>query len=140
MPLFRDHPLRSTVCVAIAVVLGHTATSMLNSLYAYHLTQTSVAILGLSGFMLLIAINHRRAEGEGHHLTQMQEEMLLIVGFGLLYIAISLGWRAVTGQGVGIERSGLGRTEDLSRKGSDGRPYPCSEDDIYCIVEEYSYF
>jgi hypothetical protein len=142
MPLFRDHPLRSTVCIVIAVVFGHIVTKALSSLYAFHLTQTSIAILGISGFMLLIAMNHRRGEGENHHvLTQMQEEMLLIMGFSLLYIAISLGWRATTGRGTVPETSPLAHGgEAPGRGGGRSRPYPCSDDDIYCIVEEYSYF
>ncbi|GAW05347.1 ubiquitin-conjugating enzyme h [Lentinula edodes] len=138
MPLFQDHPIRSTVCIAVAVALGHIVTKFLNSLYAFHLTQTSVAILGISGVMLLIAMNHQRGEGHHHPMTQMQEEIVLIVGFGLLWIAVSLGWKAITGQG--LENSGLGRTEAPSRSGGGERSYSCSDSDILCIIEEYSYY
>ncbi|KAJ3785463.1 hypothetical protein GGU10DRAFT_269197 [Lentinula aff. detonsa] len=140
MPLFQDHPLRSAACIAFALAIGHMLTKVLNSLYAFHLTQTSVAILGISGLMLLIAMNHRRGEGQPYLMTQMQEEIVLIVGFGLLWVAISLGWRAITGSGLERERSMLGRSEATSRGHGGERPYSCSDSDILCIYEEYSYF
>jgi len=139
MPLFRDYPIRSTICIAIAIGLGHTVTKLLNSLYAFHLTQTSVAILGICGFMLLIAMNHQHGE-EQHLMTQMQQEMVLIVGFGLLWIAVSLGWKAITGQGMSESPGFRSEVQPHNRGGSLNRPYPCTDDDIYCIVEEYSYF
>ncbi|KAE9410531.1 hypothetical protein BT96DRAFT_380033 [Gymnopus androsaceus JB14] len=84
-------------------------------------------------------MNHRRGEGHGegpgYLMSEMQEEMALIIGFGLLWIAVNLGWRAVTG-GLGHEGSG----HSLTSSGGGARPYPCSDDDILCIFEEYSYF
>jgi len=129
MPLFRDHPIRSTVCVAAAFAVAHGLTRMLHSLYAFHLTQTSVAIVGISGLMLLIAMNHRNEQG--HRMTQMQEEMVLIVGFAFLWLVVNLGWRAISSQEIG---QGDAVGQNLGE-----RSY-CSDDDIYCIVEEYSYF
>ncbi|KAJ4478094.1 hypothetical protein J3R30DRAFT_2858897 [Lentinula aciculospora] len=140
MPLFQDHPIRSAVCVAIAIALGHMLTKLLTSLYAFHLTQTSVAILGISGLMFLIAMNHRRGEGQHNLMTQMQEEMVLIVGFGLLWIVVSLGWRAITGRGIESGSSVLGRSDISSRGGGDERLHSCSDNDILCIIEEYQYY
>ncbi|KAJ3722935.1 hypothetical protein C8R42DRAFT_21330 [Lentinula raphanica] len=155
MPLFQDHPLRSAGCIAIALAVGHMFTKFLNSSYAFHLTQTSVAILGISGLMFLIAMNHRRGEERPNPMSQMQEEIVLIVGFGLLwvgeytpvnnrrisiqslYTVISLGWKAMTGSGLESEHSLPGRSGAASRG---ERPYPCSDSDILCIIEEYSYF
>ncbi|KAJ3828591.1 hypothetical protein F5880DRAFT_856118 [Lentinula raphanica] len=136
MPLFQDHPLRSAG-FAIALAVGHMFTKFLNSSYAFHLTQTSVAILGISGLMFLIAMNHRRGEERPNPMSQMQEEIVLIVGFGLLWVVISLGWKAMTGSGLESEHSLPGRSGAASRG---ERPYPCSDSDILCIIEEYSYF
>ncbi|KAF8076403.1 hypothetical protein FPV67DRAFT_1406461, partial [Lyophyllum atratum] len=48
-----------------------------------HLTQTTVAILAICSMMFLVTMHHRR---DGQLLTQTQEEMVLICGFGLFWI------------------------------------------------------
>ncbi|KAJ6599053.1 hypothetical protein DFH09DRAFT_902085, partial [Mycena vulgaris] len=112
----------------------------------FHLTQTSVAILGVSGVIFLITMHHRR---EGHLLTQTQEEMLLIACFGLFWMAALLGWHALRAQGAD-PTSGLSmdagvkavreRPVLVGTPGQQVRPYPCSVDDAYCIVEDYTFF
>lgn len=99
--------------------------------------------------MFLVTLHHRR---EGHLLTQGQEEILLIGGFGLFWVAALLAWRAVTHRGVDMGLAGAvdsiaaGTQPTVARKLAAAftpeslRPYPCSSDDIYCVVEEWSYF
>jgi len=144
MPLFRDHPIRSTVAVAVALSAGHFLTKLMSSFHAFHLTQTSVAILAICSMMFLVTMHHRR---DGQLLTQTQEEMVLICGFGLFWIATLLAWRAVSHRAVDL--GAVGELHHVSASavrqiepGFTGgvRPYPCSSDDIYCVVEDYTFF
>jgi hypothetical protein len=50
------------------------------------MTQTSIAMLAIASLMFMITLQHRR---EAHLLTQTQEEMALIAGFGLFWIGES---------------------------------------------------
>ncbi|TFK43518.1 hypothetical protein BDQ12DRAFT_675104 [Crucibulum laeve] len=146
MPLFRDHPLRSVATAAIALSIGHFATKLLSSPYAFHLTQTSVAILAIAGLIVMVTLHHRR---EGQLLTQTQEEMVLIGGLALFWVVTLVAWRALTQRGGDTSvAGGLGfaktspaaaRQEDIYDAYS-YRPYPCSPNDDYCVVEEYSYW
>ncbi|KAF8914626.1 hypothetical protein CPB85DRAFT_521624 [Mucidula mucida] len=136
MPLFQQNPIRSTGALLLAMGVGWMATRYLGSLHALHLTQTSVAILAILSLMYIVTIHHRR---EGHVMTQTQEEMILIGGFGLFWIAVLLAWRAYTqGSGHGDFDGTVSRGQD-SYTGS-VLPYPCRADDMYCIVEEWSFF
>jgi len=93
---------------------------------------------------------HRK---NGHLLTQGQEEILLIGGFGMFWVAVLLAWRALTHRNVDKGIAGaldsiaitqparaLVRKIDPEPSFSGLRPYPCSSDDIYCVVEEWSFF
>ncbi|KAG7096946.1 hypothetical protein E1B28_004344 [Marasmius oreades] len=149
MPLFRENPVRSTIAVIGSLSLAHMLTKLLSSSYAFHLTQTTIAMLSIAALMFLVSFHHRR---EGHVLTQTQEEMVLIGGFGLFWLAMILGWRAFSHGGRisgGSDYSFRGH-ESPSQASMSGQrgdvgegrnfPYRCSRDDIYCVVEEYSYY
>jgi len=155
MPLFRDHPVRSCAAVAVALAVSHFLAKLTSSFHAFQLTQTSVTILAIISLMFLVITHHRR---QGQLLTQTQEEMLLIGGFGLFWMAIFLAWRAWIarrmevgmdlGRSAEVELASAGATthQTAARRrlepGFTGaiRPYPCSSDDVYCIVEEYTFF
>ncbi|KAJ7180103.1 hypothetical protein C8R43DRAFT_870767 [Mycena crocata] len=145
MALFRDHPIRSVAAVATALFIAHVVSLFVSFFHVFHLTQTSVAILAVSAVIYLITMHHRR---EGHLLTQTQEEMVLVFCFGLFWFAVLLGWRALRVQGSHVESSASGETRvapvkrERQAPGMTGqvRPYPCSIDDVYCIVEDYSFF
>ncbi|OSD04287.1 hypothetical protein PYCCODRAFT_1433673 [Trametes coccinea BRFM310] len=111
--------------------------------------QTSVAILAIASLGLMVVTHHRR---NGELLTQTQEEAVLIVAFGLMWFALLIGWRALQQRG---SDPSLGPGTDLasasSRAGHGGRaanegfaeqrrPYPCSSDSVYCVVEEWTYW
>ncbi|KAJ7095399.1 hypothetical protein B0H15DRAFT_111373 [Mycena belliarum] len=146
MALFQDHPIRSVAAVAIALFMAHVMSLFVSFFHVFHLTQTSVAILAVSGVIFLITMHHRR---DGHLLTQTQEEMVLVFCFGLFWMALLLGWRAAKAQGVhsrsnglvvGMQAAGREGRAAASFSGQQVRPYPCSIDDAYCIVEEYTFF
>ncbi|KAJ7129654.1 hypothetical protein C8R44DRAFT_777334 [Mycena epipterygia] len=147
MALFRDHPIRSAATVAAVLFGAHVASLFVSLFHVFHLTQTSVAILAVSGLIFLITMHHRR---EGHLLTQTQEEFLLISCFGLFWMAVLLGWHALGAQrGNPSSTSGLMsdarvqagmRERPATPMGQQVRPYPCSIDDAYCIVEDYYIF
>ncbi|KAF9009057.1 hypothetical protein BDQ17DRAFT_97577 [Cyathus striatus] len=94
------------------------------------MTQTTVSILAISLLITMVTLHHQR---EGQLMTQTQEEMLLIGGFALFWIAILVGWRALRQSGES------GAVQGLSAGGRrNSRPYGlCSDDDVYCVVEEY---
>ncbi|KAJ7638826.1 hypothetical protein FB45DRAFT_903963 [Roridomyces roridus] len=106
----------------------------------------SVAILAVGGLIYLIAMHHRR---DGGLLSQNQEETILIVGFGLFWMAVLLGWQALkAGSSTEVPIRGLegvpAGTQGVRRERPVGlprpvRPYPCSYDDAYCVVEEYTF-
>jgi len=150
MALFRDHPIRAVASVVTVLFVAHVVSLFVSYFHVFHLTQTSVAILAVSGLIFLITMHHRR---EGHLLTQTQEEMVLIFCFGLFWMSVLLGWHSLRAQGArgsldladGPVANGAGApVVDVRRRPSAGitgqRPYPCSIDDAYCIVEEYTFF
>lgn len=140
MPLFRDRPIRSTVAAAIILGFGHFLTRLMSSLHAFHLTQTSVAILAILSMMVFVTMHHRR---EGQLMTQTQEEMVLICAFGLFWVATLLAWRAYSHSAGDPGRAGEVDFPVASAGKQEPRyirPYPCSSDDIYCVVEEYAFF
>jgi len=94
--------------------------------------------------MCSVTVHHRR---EGQLMTQTQEEMVLIAAFGLFWVATLLAWRAFTHRSVDLGRAGEVDTPRASAGGQrepgftgGARPYPCSSDDLYCVVEEYTFF
>jgi len=143
MALFRDHPIRAVASVAAALFVAHVVSLIVSFFHVFHLTQTSVAILAVSGLIFLITLHHRR---DGHLLTQTQEEMVLVFSFGLLWMAVLLGWRALrAGTNTRSLEAVSAGTPAVRRERPAGmpgqvRPYPCSIDDAYCIVEEYTFF
>ncbi|KAF7433454.1 hypothetical protein PC9H_005406 [Pleurotus ostreatus] len=157
MPLFTDRPLRSTAGVAAALTVAYVISSMTSSMQAFHLTQTSVAILAISSLLFLVTMHHRR---EGHLLTQSQEEMVLIGGFGLFFMVLTacfvvvsfhkaamLAWRGSQTRSIAPGAAGevgLSAASGSSRRDpgftSGARPYPCSPDDVYCVVEEWTFW
>ncbi|RPD67125.1 hypothetical protein L227DRAFT_569309 [Lentinus tigrinus ALCF2SS1-6] len=58
--------------------------------------------------------------------------MVLITAFGLLWFAVLLGWRAMQ-QRTMSPGDAAGFTPGR-------RPYPCSSDSVYCVVEEWTYW
>ncbi|KAI0375676.1 hypothetical protein BV20DRAFT_1008337 [Pilatotrama ljubarskyi] len=107
--------------------------------------QTSVAILAIASLCLMVVTHHRR---HGQLLTQTQEEAVLIVAFGLMWFALLLGWRALYQRsfesslagdtGVASVSQG-GRGRNAAQEGF-AKPYPCSSDSVYCVVEEWTYW
>jgi len=132
MPLFRDNPLRSAATAVVVVSVGHFATRLLSSLNAFHLTQTSVAILAILGLFALVILHHRR---DGQLLTQSQEEMVLISSFALFWIVLTVAWRALTSGSLDGATSNA-----LSAGQSGGSSFACASDDLYCIIEERIFY
>jgi len=85
-------------------------------------------------------MHHRQ---DGRFLTQTQEELVLIVGFGLLCLAVvvaSRAYREPVGMGSASQASvGGPRTRQAGVAGGK-RPYPCSNDAAACVIEEWSWF
>ncbi|KAF8195876.1 hypothetical protein K438DRAFT_1826667 [Mycena galopus ATCC 62051] len=152
MALFRDHPIRAVASVVTVLFIAHVVSLFVANFHVFHLTQTSVTMLAVSGLMFLITLHHRR---EGQFLTQTQEEMVLIFCFGLFWMSALLGWHSLRqGGSPGLHLAAGGRganhaevpVVDVRRRpmggfpGQQARPYPCAYDDAYCVVEEYTYF
>ncbi|KAJ7498908.1 hypothetical protein FB451DRAFT_15423 [Mycena latifolia] len=148
MALFRDHPVHSVAAVATALFIAHVMSLFVSFFHVFHLSQTSVAILAVSGLIFLITMHHRR---DGHLLTQTQEEMMLIFCFGLFWMAVLLGWHALRAQGgnprsaSGLDNVGGQVARRETRRPGAGisgqvRPYPCSGDAYYCVEEDYTFF
>ncbi|KAJ6515882.1 hypothetical protein C8R45DRAFT_957938 [Mycena sanguinolenta] len=55
MALFRDHPIRAVVAVVTVLFIAHVVSLFVSHFHAFHLTQTSVTILAVSGLILLYA-------------------------------------------------------------------------------------
>ncbi|ETW83943.1 hypothetical protein HETIRDRAFT_170409 [Heterobasidion irregulare TC 32-1] len=106
-------------------------------------------MLAISCLLVFVVLHHRRS---GNVLTESQEEMILIGALGLFWFAVLVAWRAINQQGsVGITdevrlpapaattpvRGGARRPSGMTGR---RRPWPCSPDDVYCVVEEWSYF
>jgi len=142
MPLFRDNS-RRTIGLAMAILFGgyHFATNMIpHSLHAFNFMQSFVAVVALASLMVLVMHHHRQ---EGGLLTQAQEELILICSFGFFWIALLIAFRAYRQQGGAMMGNGVGSSHSNSNRGGDTggkRPYPCSGDAAYCIVEEWSYY
>ncbi|KAL1946764.1 hypothetical protein VTO73DRAFT_14868 [Trametes versicolor] len=111
-----------------AAVIAHLAMRLVpHSTQVFSLMQTSVAILAIASLGLMVVTHHRR---HGELLTHTQEEAVLLVAFGLMWFALLIGWRALQrGSDSGVGTGGVG-----------GRPYPCSSDSVYCVVEEWTYW
>ncbi|TFK75895.1 hypothetical protein BDN72DRAFT_831336 [Pluteus cervinus] len=144
--LFTENPTRSALSIMVALLIGHFFTKLLTSTHALHITQTSVAILALTGLMFLVAQHHRR---EGHLMTQTQEEVVLIVGLALFWIAVLLAWKGAYQRPYGeidlaaaskVSSSGAASNAINTAGGGWVDPYPCTADDYYCLVEEYTFF
>ncbi|KAI0832459.1 hypothetical protein BC628DRAFT_1346787 [Trametes gibbosa] len=95
----------------------------------------------------MIVTHHRR---HGELLTHTQEEVVLLVAFGLLWFAVLIGWRGLHQRSVdryadgetslaSASQAGRGRNAG-AQEGFGGRPYPCSSDSVYCVVEEWTYW
>ncbi|KAH8118268.1 hypothetical protein DFH11DRAFT_659735 [Phellopilus nigrolimitatus] len=167
MPLFRGHVLRSTIIAGLLVFAAHHAIKrMPESMHVFTLTQTSIAIIALASLMLLVAANHRR---QGQVLTQTQEELLLLVAFGLFWLSAFVAYRAfgqrrhTDGDGLhppypamtpprtgGMERQdGLNpqrqqrppqRVGTQTERPGENPGWPCSGDAFRCVVEEWTYY
>ncbi|KAI0660947.1 hypothetical protein C8Q70DRAFT_1052769 [Cubamyces menziesii] len=115
--------------------------------------QTSVAFLAIASLGLMVVTHHRR---HGELLTHAQEETVLIVAFGLMWFALLIGWRALQQRGFdpnldpGTDLASASAAHAGARSGNGGRsaegftgqrrPYPCSSDSVYCVVEEWTYW
>lgn len=89
---------------------------------------------------LFVWMHHRQ---DGRFLSQTQEELILIVGFGLLCLAVLVATRAFREQPAEIGRAaeasvGAPRKEAGTTRGR--KPYPCSHDAAACVVEEWSWY
>ncbi|KIP10617.1 hypothetical protein PHLGIDRAFT_115374 [Phlebiopsis gigantea 11061_1 CR5-6] len=90
---------------------------------------------------VFIVMHHRQ---EGRFLSQTQEELILIGAFGLFCLALLVASRAWREQAVDIGAAsgvGLGGRKNTEAGFTGGkRPYPCSNDAVACVVEEWSWF
>ncbi|KAI0638221.1 hypothetical protein C8Q77DRAFT_418584 [Trametes polyzona] len=144
--LFEGRESRSAMYALGAAMLAHVAMRFVpHSTQVFSLMQTSVAILAIASLGVMIVTHHRR---HGEMLTQTQEEAILLVAFGLMWFALLIGWRALQQRGadpglVGTDlasASRTGRGRNAAQEGFGGRPYPCSSDSVYCVVEEWTYW
>lgn len=105
-----------------------------------HLTQTFVALLAIAALVVLVTQHHLR---EGQVLTEAQEELILIGGFGLFWLAMMVAWQAYSSRGVGPSSAAVAPTVDVrgagQGSGTTGGQRGCSPDAAYCFVEEWSY-
>ncbi|KIY71414.1 hypothetical protein CYLTODRAFT_121929 [Cylindrobasidium torrendii FP15055 ss-10] len=95
---------------------------------ALRFTQTVVAILAIIGLLYFVGMHHAR---EGQVMTQTQEEMVLIGGFGLFWLAVLLAWRS------GYTTGEPGHYADTGSSGYPGS-WACGRDSL-CILEEWSW-
>ncbi|KIM90815.1 hypothetical protein PILCRDRAFT_149848 [Piloderma croceum F 1598] len=146
MALFRGNTLRTVVGVVGAVAVGHLAMYLIpDSMHAFSLTQTALALLAISSLMVTIMIQHRN---EDNLLSERQQEFLLIAAFGLAWFAVRVGLRAMNRRSGHPSMTGEINARDAmhpNRQRALGfapalRPYPCSADDAYCVVEEWEFF
>ncbi|KAH9006994.1 hypothetical protein EDB86DRAFT_36410 [Lactarius hatsudake] len=115
-----------------------------SNLHAFALAQTSVAILAIGSLMIFVVTHHRR---NGQVLTQDQEEMILIVAFGLFWFAFLVAcrafWQRRSAEGE-LGMSGLPaprRQAGFTGSARGGyKTWPCSRYDVDCVVEEWSYY
>ncbi|KAJ7283637.1 hypothetical protein C8J57DRAFT_1053257 [Mycena rebaudengoi] len=152
MALFQDHPIRSGLLVVAALFVAHVVSLFVSFFHIFHSTQASVAILAVAGVIFLVAQHHQR---NGHLMTHTQEEMVLIFCFGLFWLCVLLGWHGLRAREGSPRSSGemdiasamtqVATRERLGKASVAGfrgqvRPYPCNVDDLYCVVEEYTFF
>jgi len=137
MPLFRDNPIRAGAIGAIVLFVGYYATKLMSSIYAFHLTQTSVAILAIAALIVLVTTHNRR---EAQFLSQTEQEMVLIGGMALFWIAALVAWRALRGESTGGSGAAKAVSTALGGRGGRSDDWPCGKNDVYCVVEEYSYW
>ncbi|KAF8913913.1 hypothetical protein CPB84DRAFT_1757897 [Gymnopilus junonius] len=133
MSLFSKNPIRSAATAAVVVSVAHFATKSLTSLHAFHLTQTSIAILAISALLFIIMVHHRM---DGQIMSQTQEEMAVIGVFALFWVVFLVGYRSfMSKQSGGV--TDLGAPKASSQDWQD----PCTRDGVYCVYEEYyTYF
>jgi len=136
-PLFRGHPAQTMAAAAgAAVVAWGVAKFVPSNAHTYSLLQTVVAFLALASMAVFVVMHHRQ---EGRFLSQTQEEVVLIGGFGLLCFALIVAKRAWFEQSVDIgTASQIPGAEAGFTAGR--REFPCSNDAHACIVEEWSWF
>lgn len=140
--------VRSVTAAAVAAATAHIILAFIpDSFHIFNMMQSSVALLALASLAVLVVTHHRR---DGQLLTQLQEEMILVGAFGLFWFAVLVAFRASrqgggtsSGAEVGLQRAAqsgrqAGRSEPQSAGGR--RPYPCSSDSYYCVVEEYGWY
>jgi len=119
-----------------------------NSWHAMGLAQTSVAFMAMSSVLVMVVLRQKR---DVRILSQTQEELLLIAALGLFWLATLVGFRAYGRRLISPARAGevdlAFATAYAGIRGSrepgftaGRRPYPCSGDDIDCIVEEWTFF
>ncbi|KAI0719518.1 hypothetical protein C8T65DRAFT_635585 [Cerioporus squamosus] len=149
MSLFEGRVGRSAMYAAGAAGIAHLVMRLVpSSVQTYSLMQTAVAILAIASLGVMVVTHHRR---NGNMLTHMQEEMVLITAFGLLWFAVLLGWRAMQqrtmspGDAAGTDLASASRAGRGANPYNEGftpgrRPYPCSSDSVYCVVEEWTYW
>jgi len=147
MPIFRGENSRALIGLLLIIVFGgyQLVANLPASHHVFNFAQTSVAILALAALMFLVAQHHRR---EGTLLTQTQEEVILIGGFGFFWLALLIAYQAYQNKGLGSTGTGLTPAVDVRGAGqgsgtaggrSAGGQRPCSPDAAYCVVEEWSY-
>ncbi|KXN86286.1 hypothetical protein AN958_10148 [Leucoagaricus sp. SymC.cos] len=105
---------------------------------AFHLTQTSVAILAISSLIVLVTMHNRR---EAEFLSQSEQEMILIGGMALFWVAALVAWRGFRGDSPGVANDAASTAVSgrIGRGGYSG-DWPCRPSDMYCVVEEYRYW
>jgi len=143
MSLFTDNTRRTGALVMISVVVAHVLDFLIpRSMQAYSLVQAAVAMLSLSALMFFIYTHHNNG---GNLITVRNEEHIIVGAFGLFWLAMLVLWRAMR-QGSGgslaaaASEVATSRQSALRDAGHSGRgSWPCSRDDVYCIVEEWSY-
>ncbi|KAI0939175.1 hypothetical protein AcV5_000666 [Taiwanofungus camphoratus] len=149
--LFRERIARSVTTAALAAFAAHVLIRLIPpSLHTFNLMQSSVAMLALASLSVLVVMHHRR---NGQFLSQTQEEAILIGAFGLFWFALLVAWRAF--QQRSMDPASVGETSLASATQSERagrelttepgftggrRPYPCPNDAVYCVFEEWSYY
>lgn len=150
MPLFQERMVRSITSAALAAFAAHVLSQLLpHSIHTFNLVQTSVIVLALASLSLLVVMHHRR---NGGFLTRTQEEMILIGAFGLFWFAVLVAWRARSQRTANPGAAGGAALASATQAGhgsagravghglTEGRrPYPCSTDAVYCVVEEWTW-
>jgi len=142
MPIFRGENSRKLIGLALIIVFGgyQLVASLPASHKVFHFAQTAVAVLALAALVFLVAQHHLR---EGQLLTEGQEELIIIGGFGLFWLAMLIAWQAYGNRGIASTGAALTPTVDVRGAGQGGGvaggQRPCSPDAVYCVVEEWSY-